>query len=253
MSGAGTVFVFSDSSKMADYAVEEWEKTAVQAVTQRGFFIVSLSGGRTPIPFYRRLAARPDVSWWEKTHLFLADERYVPLADPESNYRMIRETLLDAVHIPPSHVHPVRTGLPDPAAAAEKYEEDLGDFFGLSPGDFPVFDLILLGLGADGHTASLFPGSAAPQEKERLAVAVSPGAGKHDRITLTLPVINRARKIVFLVTGKEKAEAFRRVVERADPMLPACGVRPAAGELLFLADVEAAALLPDERRRVPWK
>jgi 6-phosphogluconolactonase len=247
--GSGTVLVFADATKVVDYAIEDWERMSAEAVRRRGYFSVALSGGKTPVPLYRRLAAKSGVGCWDKTHVFLADERFVPVTDPESNYRMIRETLLDAVRVAPSNVHPVPTDLPDPGSAARKYGETLTAFFRLARGEFPVFDLILLGLGADGHTASLFPGTAALREKERIAVAVSPGGGKRDRITLTFPVINRARKIVFLVTGKEKAEALRGVVEFGDALLPASGVRPVTGELLFLTDTAAAAALSGGKGR----
>lgn len=250
MKGSGTVIVFADEAKMADHVIEEWGRISADAISRRGFFAVALSGGRTPIPFYRKLAAKPDICPWDKTHVFLADERFVPITDPESNYRMIREMLLDEVHILPSNIHYVPTDLPDPGSAAKKYEKNLAAFFKLGKGEFPVFDLILLGLGSDGHTASLFPGTAALKEKDSLAVPVSPGGGKSDRITLTLPVINRALNILFLVTGKEKAAALRGVVEMGDDALPASGVRPETGKLFFLADAEAAALLSMERKRV---
>lgn len=203
------------------------------------------------MPLYRGLAARRDIGPWDKTHVFLADERFVPATDADSNYRMIREKLLDAVDIPASNVHPVPAGLSDAESAAKKYEEMLISFFGLSDGEFPVFDLILLGLGTDGHTASLFPGSRALQEKRCLVDSAVLGDARHDRITLTFPVINSARNVLFLVTGKEKAEVLREVAEYRNAALPASAVAPGRGRLLFLADPDAASLLSAGRRRMP--
>jgi 6-phosphogluconolactonase len=250
MKNPGNVLVFADTAKMISYVVEEWERMSADGLARRGYFAVALSGGTTPVPFYRALAAKEGIRGWDKTHVFLADERFVPATDPESNYRMIRETLLEAVDIPDSNLHPVPTDLPDPGPAAEKYERDLKVFFRLRKGDLPVFDLILLGLGADGHTASLFPLSDALKERKSLAVPVSPGGGKRDRVTLTLPVINSARNILFLVRGREKAKALRGVAELKDASLPASGVRPETGALTFLADAEAASLLSWEQRRM---
>ncbi len=247
MMAGGSVIVFPDPEKMADYAMTEWERIASEAISQRGYFSVALSGGHTPIPLYRKLAAASGTRRWDNTVIFMADERFVPATDAESNIRMVRETLLASVDIPVSNVHPVPTDLPDPAAAAKQYEKDLAVFFKVRTGGIPEFDLILLGLGTDGHTASLFPGTGALKEHHQLVAAVSPG-GKLDRITLTFPVINRARNILFLVTGREKAEALLGVAEKADTVFPASAVRPENGELFFLADAEAASLLSADRR-----
>jgi len=251
MRGPGSVIVFDDSTKMTEFVIGEWERVASEAIRQRGFFAVALSGGRTPVPFYRGLAARRDMRAWDKTHVFLVDERFVPTTDADSNYRMIRERLLDAVDIPASNIHPVPTGLPDAESAAKKYEEILISFFGLSDGELPVFDLILLGLGTDGHTASLFPGSRALQEKGCLVDSAVLGNARHDRITLTFPVINSARNVLFLVTGKDKADVLREVAEERNAALPASDVAPGRGRLLFLADPGAASRLSAGRRQMP--
>jgi 6-phosphogluconolactonase len=251
MRGPGFVSVFDDAAKMTEFVIGEWKRISSEAVGERGFFAVALSGGRTPLPLYRALAARRDIGPWDKTHVFLADERFVPVTDADSNNRMIRETLLDAVDIPSSNFHAVPTGLPDAESAAKKYEEKLISFFGLRDDGLPVFDLILLGLGPDGHTASLFPGSSALQEKRRLVDSAVLGDARHDRITLTFPVINSARNVLFLVTGKEKAEALREVAEERNAALPASSVAPGRGRLLFLADQDAASLLSEGRRQMP--
>ncbi len=243
------MIVFDDAAKMADFFIEEWRRISTDAVARRGYFAVALSGGRSPVPLYRALAARHDIRAWGKTHFFLADERFVPATDADSNYRMLRETLLNAVDIPAPNVYPVSTELPDTESAARKYEEKLISFFGLGGGELPVFDLVLLGLGADGHTASLFPGSRALQEKRRLVEAAILGDIRHDRVTLTLPVINRAKNVLFIVTGKEKAEVLHEVAEKRNAALPASSVAPGNGRLLFLADGDAASCLSSRRRR----
>jgi 6-phosphogluconolactonase len=238
------VLVFRDGNAMAAFLVEKWQEIAAQAVQRRNSFSVALSGGGTPGDFYRKLAAHKGGLPWDKTYIFLVDERFVPETDSDSNFRMIRETLLKDVPVPSRNVHPISTAGSDPSRSAQRYEEDIADFFGLAPGSLPEFDLIMLGIGKDGHTASLFPESALLTEKERLAGTALQGPGKHDRITLTLPVLNSARNVIFLVTGKEKAAAVRDSLEKSDPGFPASLVRPARGDLIILADDEAASLLP---------
>jgi 6-phosphogluconolactonase len=166
----------------------------------------------------------------------------VPPDSPQSNYGQARAALLDQVPLPAENVHRIHGELPSAEAAAAAYEQELRWFFGLDPGELPRFDLVLLGLGADGHTASLFPGAAALVEHHRLAVPVARPAPGPDRVTLTLPVLNRAAAVVFLVAGGAKGETLRRGVsaEEPAPALPARAVHPAEGELLWLADLSAA-------------
>jgi 6-phosphogluconolactonase len=174
----------------------------------------------------------------------------VPPDHADSNYRMAREALLDAAAIPPAHVHRVRTeevGTPEAAAAA--YEQDLVRSFDVTPPQRPRFDVVLLGMGADGHTASIFPQSSACAEEHRLACAVWVERLKAFRITLSPPAINEARAVLFLVTGADKADALRAVLdgERSPERLPARLIAPRAGELAFLVDRAAAAKLPESR------
>ena len=241
------IFVFEDDGKMADFVVAKWRDISSEAIRSRGLFTIALSGGRTPIELYRRLAGEGGKGiLWYKTHVFFVDERFVPNTDADSNYRMIEETLLDGAGVPLGNIHPIPTDLPDPASAAERYERDIALFFGLPEDGVPEFDLIMLGIGADGHTASLFPGSPALSEKRRLVAAVVPGEEKHDRITLTLPVLNKAKNVIFLVTGNEKAEVLRDVMQGSDISLPASMVMPEEGGLLYLADAGAGSLLKEE-------
>jgi 6-phosphogluconolactonase len=221
--------------------------TAVAAVARRGRCAVALSGGTTPRALYH-LLADPLAPFrvrtpWPGVHLFWGDERWVPRDHPDSNYRMVSETLLRSISIPGHNVHPIPTDYAEPAAAAARYETELRSFFGTGGEAPPRFDLILLGLGDDGHTASLFPGSEALDERHRLVLAPWAEAQRSFRVTLTPPVLNAARLAVFLVSGAAKAQALQAVLEGArDPQrYPAQVV--AAERTLWLADRDAAALL----------
>jgi len=230
--------------------INKWEEISEEATERKGYFVAALSGGKTPIDFYRALADYKDRLPWNKTHTFLVDERFLSFDDEDNNYRMLRETLFDRIPIPQENIHPIPTGGSTPRTSAEVYEEDLRIFFKLSSGQLPEFDLILLGMGEDGHTASLFPGSPVLSERGRLAVAVMLDEIRHHRITLTLPVINHARHVVFLVSGKNKAPVLEKVANHKDPSLPASMVNPKKGKLLFLSDLEAGSQLPRERKVV---
>jgi len=245
------VAVLPDTSEISGFLVKTWKDLAFLAIKKKGFFSAALSGGHTPRDFYRTLSEDKEAALWEKTHIFLADERYVPLSHPDSNYRMISETLLSGVPIPPRNIHQVPVNAPDAASAAEKYDSHLKTFFGLPPHTFPRFDLILLGMGEDGHTASLFPETTALHETEKLSTVVQVGGKKHDRITLTLPLINNAAAIVFLVMGEEKSAAVKRVVEDRDASLPAARVKPRDGKLLFVLDGGAASRLSSGTLKQP--
>ena len=211
-----------------------------EAAGSRGRFSLALSGGSTPGKLYRLLAEEPyhDQIPWAEVHLFWGDERCVPPDDPGSNYSLVERTLISRVPIPPENVHRVRGEL-EPGSAARAYERELQDFF---CGPQARFDLVLLGLGEDGHTASLFPGSPVLAETERLVAAAT--AVYQDRpaqrVTLTLPAINSARQILFLVTGRAKAGVVQAIVAGTGERLPAQQIQPAAGQLTWLLDAEAA-------------
>jgi 6-phosphogluconolactonase len=237
------VHVFKDQEEISAFLCERWKELSTGSIRRKGFFAVALSGGKTPVPFYRSMAeTRADLPW-ERTHLFLVDERFVPPDDPDSNFRLLKQTLLNNRQIPPENVHPVEAETPDPKTSAERYERELIRFFKLSPGQTPCFDLILLGIGEDGHTASLFPGSPALTDEKRLTVSVFLNSVRHHRVTLTLPVINHAENIFFLVTGESKATVVKKVVYQEDMSLPASRVHPRSGNLFFLLDQDAASQL----------
>jgi 6-phosphogluconolactonase len=204
-------------------------------------FALALAGGSTPRLLYRLLATefRERVPW-SRVHLFWSDERYVPRDHPDSNYRMVREALLDHVPIPDGNVYPAPTDLERPEDAAAQYEADLKEFFGTT---WPRFDWMLLGLGEDGHVASLFPGSKTLAEKERWVIAVNQSPKPPPlRLTFTFPVINHAAHIQFLVAGKGKRSAVRSTLEGArDPLrVPAQNVQPSDGSLTWWLDEESA-------------
>jgi 6-phosphogluconolactonase len=219
-------------------------EAAERSVRRRGRFVAALSGGSTPREMHRLLAREPYLSGipWEHTHLFWVDERCVPWSHVASNYGAARRDFLDRLPLRPGQIHPMPSGsLPDEGAS--QYEVELRTFFQTRPGECPVFDLILLGMGPDGHTASLFPDHPALSETERPVLAVKGGDPDVSRLTLTYPLINQARKLVFLVSGRSKAGAVKAVLQEKDPRLPAQRVRPAPGGLVWLLDKEAASLL----------
>ncbi len=208
-----------------------------------GPFRVALSGGRTPRALYEALAGpfRERVPW-PRLRLFWGDERCVAAEDSRSNYRMAREAMLDRAPLSPSQIFRVEAERP-PAEAARRYEETLKREFELADGERPRFDLILLGVGEQGHTASLFPGSPGLAPAPALVLDVSVEAEPPRRITFTLPVLNGAARVLFLVCGADKAGYVRSAIEGSRPAIPAGSVRPADGELRWLLDSAAAGQL----------
>ena len=238
--------VVHSAERLARVAAERIAHLASSATAEGERFVLALSGGSTPRPTYRLLARQRQglTVDWSRVEVFWGDERCVPPDHPDSNYRMARQALLDHVQIPAGQVHRIQGELPPPEAAAA-YRAELQAVLG----DHRQrrFDLMLLGLGADGHTASLFPGTPAVQEQCRdvVAVHVQKGHGRPSdawRVTLTLPVINDARHVIFLVSGERKADALARV--HAGEPLPAGLVQPTEGTLTWLVDRDAAAALP---------
>ena len=226
-------------------AADEIALDAARAVAERGRFAWALAGGSTPRALYQLLASDPYRARlpWNAIHFFWGDERHVPPDHPDSNFRMAREAMLDAVPVPAENIHRVPAEEPDAQRAAAEYEATLRAFFQVAAGEWPRFDLMLLGLGKEGHTASLFPGSALSRiaERERLVAAPWVEAQQTFRITLTPPVLNHARRAMFLVSGDEKAEALHAVLEgaREPEVYPAQIVE---GNVLWLVDRAAARL-----------
>lgn len=241
------VLIKADMAAMAATAADLLVKAAHTAIGGYCRFTVALSGGSTPRLLHKMLAEKPfsERIPWDRTHIFWVDERCVPVDDLSSNYGTVKRDLLSRVPVPRENIHPMVGDLP-PDEGARTYQEILTDFFKLKEGRFPVFDLIFLGIGRDGHTASIFPGQAALQEKKKLVVHVKGGDPFVDRITLTLPVLNRGRKLIFLVSGKGKAEIVRTIFKGASDLPPATRVEPHFGRLTWILDLGAAALLPQK-------
>jgi 6-phosphogluconolactonase len=237
------ILIFKDIAEISDYAVDKWTEIAENAIKERGVFTVALSGGRTPVDLYRKLAEKQTLPW-NKTDVFMVDERFVPYESKENNFRMINELLLLHVGIPSKNIHPIITSSASAHDSASKYEDTLTTFLKKEAYSLPEFDFILLGIGDDGHTASLFPDTTLLKKSSGLVSAVFPeDASKKNRITLTLPVINNSRNIIFLASGINKASVMKEVIEDSNSQLPASMVRSEKGRLIFLLDETAGSLL----------
>ena len=245
----GTIDVLPTGDALTEAAAQRFVSAADGAIRASGRFVVALSGGSTPRSLYGRLSTEPHASRveWPRVHLFWGDERCVPPDDPGSNYRMAREVLLDHLPVPEANVHRIR-GEDDPVAAAAAYERELRETFTTPTGpprSIPGarFDLVLLGMGDNGHTASLFPGLAAVRETARWVMAEYIDAVSMWRVTLSPVVINAAAQVVFLVSGGAKAGMLRRVIEGPDQpdVLPAQAIAPSESRPLWLVDAAAAA------------
>ena len=231
--------IYPDAASLARAAAILFIDSFERAFKEKGLFSVLLSGGSTPLELYRLLSSKEYSARvkWDKTHLFWGDERCVGPSSAESNFNSARESLLSGIDMPPENIHRIK-GERDPEEAARSYEDELVSFFGLGRSELPPFDLVILGLGKDGHTLSLFPGTKALEETERLVVANNaPDASL--RVTLTLKAIEKAQGAVFLVSGVGKAGALKDIFNGAG--LPASRVR--AKELFWFVDSEAASLL----------
>jgi 6-phosphogluconolactonase len=242
MSTPTEIHVLDTPADLFAAAAEEFAQLANHAVQAQGKFSVALSGGSTPKGMFALLAGEKFASLpWNKLYFFWGDERYVPLAHPDNNYRMANEALLAKVPVPRENVFRVRTEENDASLAALDYEQTLKGFFKLRDGEVPRFDLIFLGMGPDGHTASLFPGTAALDETKRLVVANWVEKFKTYRITFTYPVLDAAACVTFLVAGEDKASALRMVREDPSSGLPAQRVQLKDGRLIWLLDRAAAS------------
>jgi 6-phosphogluconolactonase len=243
--------VAASPEALFETAAECFARAAAAAIRTSGSFKLALSGGSTPSGLYALLASPRQATRieWSRVHVFWGDERCVAPSDPESNQRMARAALLDHVPLPAAHVHAIR-GEGDPDAEATRYEQALREAFATPDGPprsapGARFDLVLLGLGEDGHTASLFPGSPALRETRRWVMTAQSGPHATARVTLTPVVINAAAEVIFLVSGRAKAAILKRVLfgpREPDP-LPAQAILPRAGELRWLVDADAASAL----------
>jgi 6-phosphogluconolactonase len=250
MGNTSEILIFSTNQAVADFVVIKWMEISAESIEDKGYFSVALSGGKTPIDFYTMLSARGTHLPWEKTHIFLVDERLVPHSHKESNFRLLREYLLKHLEIPKSNVHYVQTMKTTLDRAAERYEDDILHFFNIQRGSIPEFDLIVLGIGEDGHTASLFPGTPSLGEGRRVAISDIAEKASHRRISLSLPVLTHAKQIIFLVTGAPKAGIVKEIVEDNESKLPASLVRRRGRNVYLVMDEDAASLLSRTKNKL---
>jgi 6-phosphogluconolactonase len=229
------VFVFEDEHAMHKFLLAKWYEWSIEAEDEHREFYAALSGGKTPLPFYQKLAEHEKTNLWHKTHLFMVDERYVRSGDHDHNFTNIKNLLINHIDIPRTNIHPVNTGLGGVKQVVNNYNGVLKKYFTENR-----IDLVLLGIGSDGHTASLFPGSPALEEKNEYVVASSSELLLHKRITMTLPILNRSRNIVFMVSGEEKAHVVNEIINYKNLKYPAAHVRPEKGKIWVLLDKLAA-------------
>jgi 6-phosphogluconolactonase len=240
--------ILPDIPAVAKRAAQEFVEAAIAAVNEKGSFNVALSGGSTPKALHALLvddgALRAQLPW-DKMTLFFGDERHVGPGHPESNFRMANETLISKAPVKPEQVLRIKGEYQDTEKAAKEYEQAIRASFKIGDGQFPRFDLVLLGMGNDGHTASLFPGTKALHETKRIVVRNWVGKFYTDRITLTAPAINNAERVIFLVAGADKAPALKGVLEGPyEPdQLPAQMIQPSNGKLLWLVDGTVGGML----------
>ena len=235
--------VFKNTEELSKTAAEIFTQTAREAVRDHGRFTVALTGGSSPAQLYNILTQQPyrEQVPWNETYIFWGDERWVPLSDERSNYKMAYDALLNKVPVPPNQIFPM-WGETSPVDFAQQYEDLLQNHFNSTA---PRFDLILLGMGDDGHTASLFPGTAVLQEKQRWVQAYYLDSQSMYRITLTAPIINQAKKILFMTYGEKKANALYEILEgeRNTAKYPAQLIQPLQSDILWLVDEAAAKRL----------
>jgi 6-phosphogluconolactonase len=247
------IYILKDNAAIARRAAEELVKTAQSAVTRKGSFSVALSGGSTPKLLYSLLATNDDLRAkvpWDKMQLFFGDERHVGPDDAQSNFKMASEAMITKAALKPEQVHRMKGEYPDAEQAAKEYEQELRAHFHLKDSELPRLDLVLAGMGDEGHTLSLFPGTKALHAQGRMVVRNWVGKLYTDRITITAPVANHAEMILFMVAGKEKALVLKGVLEGAyEPeQLPAQLLQPTNGKLLWLVDEAAGSMLSNAIR-----
>jgi len=235
------IFIFENPFTLANSLVKKFVQIAEISIEKNGCFNVALTGGKSIVEFYSKLAGFRGFFSWQNTHIFLTDERFVPWEHPESNFRMIKEMLLNDIMIPRQNIHPVDTRKDNVFLAVKSYEKVLREKL-LIRNEYPQFDLILLSLGEDGHVASLFPGEKDLEEGKAAVIAAYPSHLKTDRISLSMPVLNNARNLNCIVIGKKKAKALQYVIDQKQD-IPAARLNCYDGEVCFFVDKEAADCL----------
>jgi 6-phosphogluconolactonase len=242
------VRILPDGPAIANRCAQKFVEIAAAAVKEKGSFDVALAGGSTPKLLYGLLVDDPELRSlvpWDKMHVFFGDERHVKPDHPDSNFRMATESMISKSPLKPEQVTRIKGEYPVAEDAAKEYDQYLRTYYKLAEGQFPRFDLVLLGMGSEGHTLSIFPGTKALRENHRIAVHNWVGKVLMDRITLTAPAVNNAANVILMVTGADKAPALTAVLERfyEPDQLPAQLIQPTNGSLLWLVDTTAGSLL----------
>ena len=245
------VELFANGMEIAQRAADEVVRIASAAAAARGAFTIALSGGSTPKALYKLLAENPALRNslpWDKMKVFFGDERHVGPGHTDSNFQMASDSILSKVPLQPEQIHRIKGEYPDTAQAAVEYQATIQREFGLKAGEFPRFDLLLLGMGSEGHTLSLFPGTKALHETERIVTRNWVGKLYTERITLTAPAANNAANIIFMIGGTDKACALKAVLggPHEPEQLPAQMIQPSNGKLLWLVDQAAGSMLSKE-------
>lgn len=233
------IFIFDSLDDIAKYVCDYFIKLSSEVLKNQNRFSVALSGGNTPINLYKKLAESKEINW-NNIDIFQVDERFVPPNHPDNNYNMIKKVLLDNIKIPSTNIHKISVDKESAEKSAREYEQDIVNYFQTS---LPSFDLILLGIGDDGHTASLFPDTPELNEKQKLCINTQKEYVKHERISMTLPLINNAKNISFLVSEKNKSQVLQNIITNRNCLLPAAKVKLNNNKIKFFIDKEAASCL----------
>jgi 6-phosphogluconolactonase len=239
---ARIIKIFESPANAVRFAAEYWLESCNESLLEKGWFSVALSGGRTPVHLFREVVKTTEKDIWKNTFLFQVDERFVPRDHEENNFAMIERELISKVGIPPENVFPVPVK-GSYKTAASGYEKSLKEFFRSREAEEVSFDLVILGIGEDGHTASLFPGTDAVNEKKRLVREVEPGAPMRKRITVTFPLINASKRVLMLAPGESKAGPIKGVLADNNRDIPATHIVKGKGEVIFVLDRDSASML----------
>jgi len=233
------VLIFENTHTLANALVKKFVELAQYYIAKEGRFTAVFSGGPTPAEFFSKLSSMEDFRIWQRTHIFMVDERFVPADHHESNFKLMKDNLFNFANIPAQNIHSINTDCKNINVAAEEYKKEIVQNLDCSQNGLPSFDLIMLGVGEDGHSASLFSDDKNINDPRRVTLPVSLNHLKRERVTLTLPVINNAKHVYFQVQGLHKADIVKAVLEGSTDY-PAAGVRPANGELVFFLDKKAS-------------
>lgn len=240
-----SIKIFDTPQLAAEALAEQFKSNVERLLINHNIFTIALAGGNTPRLFYTILGNQlSDWPVWNKVHLFWGDERCVPPSHMESNYRMVKESLIDKINIPDKNIHRIH-GESEPASETLRYQQEIIDNISESDSGWPVFNWILLGMGDDGHTASIFPGADPPSENQPICTAAVHPLTRQKRVSLTIPAINRAKEAIFLISGRSKAPIVRSIINREKDSVrfPAVQVIPLSGNLTWYLDLEAGNLL----------